>query len=662
MNMWSGWSVVVAVAVLAVPAPAQEVAARGTAYDGSGLVVDYPVFQTVVPPKNYVDAIEAGTRSEDGRPGDSYWQQQVDYKIEAVLDPANALLSGTAAITVSNNSPSDLKQVVLVLYQNVFSEGVPRNRSVTLTGGMDIGRIAVAGVPIEAVSSRDLQRRFRGTEEGGGYVIRGTIAPVVLPEPVPTGASVEIEIEWEFTVSGGGGFRNGHLDHEVFNIAQWYPQVTVYDDVAGQDVSPYLGNGEFYDEYGDFEVSVTVPTGWVVVGTGTLQNPDEVLLTGAAERLASASALDTVISIVSPRDLAAGEATAAGSGGQLTWRFHAENVRDFAFATSNKYVWDATGAATDDEGSRALIQNVYDPAVEHWSEATLYAKHAIEFYSDMILPYPYPQATTAYGPPQVNGMEYPMITFINRSAPGEPMFGVVTHELSHFWMPMIVGTREKAYAWMDEGLTNYNSSRAWEAFYDNDNSRKRDAGIYVQAARSGAAVPLMQHTDHVESGFGRSVAAYMKPATLMFALRRMMGGDRFDEAYKEYAAAWAFKHPLPWDFFSMMEEASGGDLDWFWQAWFYGAGTTDVAISDVHQDEGGLTITLTNTGDVVMPVELKLTFDDGSSTTVVWPVNVWAQSREVSRTLAVSGEVLKIEVDPENYFLDIGRSNNTWEQ
>ncbi|MCL7979376.1 MAG: M1 family metallopeptidase [marine benthic group bacterium] len=630
--------------------------------DGDGLVATAPVFPPVVPPSRYDDALTAGTRSLVGRPGAGYWQQAADYRIAVEIDPKTARLTGSETITYHNNSPDQLNSIVVRFYQNVFSEGVTRNRSVTLTGGIDLNRIAVNGLDLGELEAPRFENGRVVRPEGPGYRLDGTVAVVQLEEPLPTGGSVELEVDWGFTVSGGGGFRNGHLDNSVFNVAQWYPQVSVYDDVFGWDRSQYLGNGEFYVGYGRFEVDVTVPEGWVVVGTGMLQNPDEVLRPEQVRALRSAPALDTVIAVVSEGDLEAGNATRPSETGKLTWRFAADSVRDFAFAASDRYLWHVTGADTGNPGHRALIQNVYTPDNAHWSEATLYAKHAIEFFSDYILPYPYPQATAAMGPPQVNGMEYPMVTFITHRASGRGLNGVVTHELSHFWMPMIVGTKEMAYAWMDEGFTVFNTALAMDDWYETSDSRKGSMNGYLQAARFEAEVPIMRHTDYADNPFGRSVAAYSKPGTLLHSLRHMLGAERFDEFYRDYARTWAFKHPMPWDFFNMAEEAAGTDLDWFWQAWFYDTAVLDQAISEVRTTGEGVDVTVENLEWGVMPVEIRVGSGDGSTETVVLPASVWAGTRSVTTSVPFEGEVDQVVIDPDEWYPDIDRSNNSWKR
>jgi len=658
-----GWvGTVLAVLVSLAGAPVDAAAQQVVITDGSGLVSDAPVFPPVVAPSRYLDAIAKGTRSASGRPGEKYWQQRTDYRIDVELEPETARLTGSETITYLNESPDELSTIVVRFYQNVFSEGVPRNRAVTLTGGVDLYRMALNGTELGVLEPPRFENGQVIRPEGPGYRMNGTVAVIQLDEPIPAGGSAELEVDWGFTVSGGGGFRNGHLDNSVFNIAQWYPQISVYDDVFGWDMSPYLGNGEFYDGYGRFEVNVTVPDGWVVVGTGMLTNPEQVLRPEQIEALRAAPALDTVIAVVSAEDIDAGTATLASASGKLTWRVVADSVRDFAFATSDRYVWHVTGADPGGSADRVLIQNVFTPDMDHWAEATLYAKHAIEFFSSYILEYPYPQATAAMGPPQVNGMEYPMITFITHQASGRGLNGVVTHELSHFWMPMIVGTKEMAYAWMDEGFTVFNTALAIDDWYETSDSRLGGMNGYLQAARFEAEVPIMGHTDYAENPFGRSVAAYSKPGTLMHSLRHMLGEEKFDAFYRDYARTWAFKHPMPWDFFAMAEEAAGTDLDWFWQGWMYETGVLDQALSSVVPSEGGVTITVQNLGRSVMPVEIRLSTDGGSSQTVTWPASVWAGTRSVTRTIAFEGTVAEVVIDPDQWYPDIDRENNGWKR
>ncbi len=615
----------------------------------AGLVADHPVFQPVRVPAAYRAAVRQGTRTPEGRPGPSYWQQRVDYTIRARLEPETATLSGSEIVRYTNRAPAELPGLILHLYQNVFAPGVERNRSVRLTGGMRLTRVVAQGRELEPLEESE---GGRALEPGPGWSVQGTLARVILPEPIPSGGTAVLEIDWEYEVPDESAFRTGRIERDVFTVAQWYPQVAVVDDVYGFDATPYLGDGEFYLEYGSFDVSLTVPEGWLVAATGELQNGPSVLPSAMRERLAAALESDTVVRVGSAEELLHGPPAES----QRTWQFRATDVRDFAFAASSRYVWDAVGAETGE--GRVRVQTLYDPSLEHWQEAAAFSKHAIELFSETLFPYPYPHATAAYGP--VGGMEYPMLVFIGRSAPGEPLYSVLAHEHAHQWFPMVVGSREAAYAWMDEGLTTFNEALARADFYGNDRARLRDQESYLMAARAEVEAPLMQHTDHVESGFGRSVAAYTKPATILHALRRAIGAERFDQAYRAYAEAWSYRHPYPWDFFAIIEAETGLDLDWFWVPWLFGTETLDQAIRDVRDEDGAVWITVATLGGAVMPVELAIEVEGKPAIGVTWPVEVWSGTREVTRRVEVSGGVARVEIDPERFFPDVDRENNVW--
>ncbi len=614
------------------------------------LVPDYATFAPIVPPRVYQQAVANGTRSESGQPGPAYWQQGVQYRIEATLDPSRERIEGRETVRYTNNSPQSMIGLLIRLYQNVFAPGVERNRPVQVTGGMRLERVAFGGQVLERLTPA----AFGTGEPPVGFAIDGTLARVFLPEPIPAGATVELELEWRFQVPGAWAFRTGHIDSELFTVAQWYPQVGVLDDVFGYDEDPYLGDGEFYLDYGTFDVSIDVPEGWLVAASGELQNADEVLPEAARARLTAALTSDSIVRVVGASELS----TSQTPGAFATWRFRAEQVRDFAFAASSRYVWDAVGADVGGERGRVLVHALYDPALEHWSEAARFSKHALEFFSREIFPYPYPHATAAFGP--VGGMEYPMLLFVGAAAAGEALYGVLAHEVAHQWFPMVVGSREAAYAWMDEGFSTYAGTRASADLFGNQIARIRDIMEYRQVAVAEIEVPVMQHTDHVSLDLARTVAAYEKPATLLYSLRRTLGEETFDRAFRAYAEAWRFKHPYPWDFFAIIEAEAGEGLDWFWRPWFYDTVTLDQAIEEVVPAPAGVRVTVSSLGGAVMPVELWLEFEDETSQRVEWPADVWAGTRRVTRIVTASKPVARVLLDPQQHYPDIDRSNNTW--
>jgi hypothetical protein len=420
--------------------------------DGPSAALDTitrPLLRPVPTTQAFRRAVESGTRTTTGQPGPRYWQQAVSYRIEAELDPAGAELRGRERIVYRNRSPQALTSVVLNLYQNVFTETARRNRTiVAATGGVTLGRVAVEGRELRPVAAGQIGVVTPARTPAAGYEVAGTLARLTLPRPLPTGDSTVLEIEWSHRIPPAGTFRTAYEDAlggRVFNVAQWYPQIATFDDVIGWDATPYLGDGEFYLEYGDFDVAITVPAGHLVGATGTLQNPEQVLTPEVRARLARAAATDSIVRVVTEAERAAGLATQRPAGGRLTWRFRAENVRDFAFATSDRYLWDA-GRATLPGGRAVAIHALYRSGAPHWNEAARYTQHSIGFFSERIIPYAYPQMTVAEGP--IGGMEYPMLNFIPRPTDARTCTASIAHELAHEWFPMMVGrTRRRSRGW-----------------------------------------------------------------------------------------------------------------------------------------------------------------------------------------------------------------------
>jgi hypothetical protein len=606
-----------------------------------------PMLRAVPVTDAFARALEAGTRSRTGQPGPRYWQQAVSYRIQAELDPRTAELRGRERIVYRNRSPQALTSVVLNLYQNIFTETARRNRVIVApTGGVTLGRVAVEGRELRPVAAGQIGVVTPVRTPAAGYEVQGTLARLTLPRPVAPGDSTVLEIEWTHRIPPAGTFRTAYEDAlggRAFNVAQWYPQVAVLDDVAGWDATPYLGDGEFYLEYGDFDVAITLPAGHLVGATGVLQNPGDVLTGEAAARLARAAATDSTVRVVTEADRAAGRATRTGN--RLTWRFRADSVRDFAFAASDRYLWDAT-RATIPGGRTVMIHSLYRAGAPHWEEAARFGQHSIGFFSDRITPYAYPQATIAEGP--ISGMEYPMLVFIHRAREREDLYSVIAHELGHEWFPMMIGQDEASFAWMDEGLTTYHEDEARQDFFPGARAHDETRAAYLRVAGRDNEVPLMRHTDLVSPYGARTVAAYSKPGTLMVALRGVLGADTFDRAMRTYAREWEFKHPYPWDFFNTFERVAGRDLDWFFYPWWFETGTLDFAVGPVRAVSGGVEVTITDLG--------------GTSASVDIPLESWtgARTRTATFTLPLAGAPTRVEVDPAGTLPDVNRANNVW--
>lgn len=600
-------------------------------------------------------AIERGTRTATGVPGPRYWQQRVNYRIDAELDPAAARLNGSETIIYQNNSPDTLREVRFLIYQNAFAEGVPRTRRVPITGGTTLEHVAVEG------------RTARPAAVPGSpltYAIDGTQMRLGLPRPLLPGSSTSIDIAWTYIVPPRGAPRTGHIDNELFVVAQWYPQVATYDDLHGWHPIPYWTNGEFYLEYGDFDVTLNLPEGWIVDGTGTLQNADDVLTFQTRERLARALAQDSIVNVVTAEDLQAGVATERSPSGQLAWRFLASNVRDFAFAASASYAWDATRALLPDADADGrqeiiLVNALYRPQFDAWREAARYTRHAVSFHADRWHPYIYPKITAAEGP--IGGMEYPMIVFIGSPPEPQALYGVISHEVAHEWYPMMVGSNESRFAWQDEGLVTYVEDLSVAEYFPRSEPARATQQSYLRIAGSDIEKPIMTAPDLFGVGPQYGVAAYTKPGTLLQALGVVIGEERVHRSLRLYAERWLLKHPTPWDFFATVEEVAGRDLDWFWHPWFFETATLDQAVSAVTVLDGRVEIVIEDLGTAPMPAPVRVTYADGTTTEHLVPVEPWlAGHTRQSLTLDARSGVARVEIDAGNRMPDVAPANNTW--
>lgn len=596
-------------------------------------------------------AVERGTRTRDGRPGPEYWQQRVEYRIQAELNPANARLQGQQLALYRNHSPDTLRSLLVHLHQNAFAPGVQRVRRVPITGGVTIEHVAINGEPA------------RRSGSGHRYRVDGTLMWIDLARPLLPGGSLELDMGWSFIVPPRGAPRTGHADHEAFVVAQWYPQIAVYDDLRGWHDVPYWTNGEFYAAYGDFEVQLTVPEGWLVAATGELDNADEVLPSEVRARIARALAQDSIVRVVTAEDLEQRRATNREPGGQLTWRFRARDVRDFAFATSNRYLWDATRVSWPGSDRPTLVSALYRPEAARWTEAARYMRHATAFHAERWGPYIYPHITAAEGP--VGGMEYPMLVFIGAPGSAEALYAVLSHEIAHEWWPMMVGSNESLYAWQDEGLVTYVEDLSVRDYFPNSAPELVTQDSYLRIAGSDAELPIMTRPDLFGMGSQYGVAAYNKPGTLLRALSAVIGEDTLHAALREYTTRWLLRHPSAFDFFHVVEDVAGRDLDWFWSPWFFDTAVLDQAVSDVRTEvfEGGerITIEVSDLGDAPMPVLLTLTLEDGSTRDVVMPVEPWLRGAMAQDTVVESSSaIVRVEIDPRRLLPDVRRDNNVW--
>ena len=608
--------------------------------------------------ESYEHAVAQGTRTHAGLPGPKYWQQWTDYRLQAELNPVSKRLTGKGTVTYHNRSPDTLREVYVQLLHNIFAPGSRHNTDVPwAVEGVDLNRVAAQGQDLKPVKGEDV-----------GYAVDGTVMRIRLPKPLPPGGSAVFDFAWRLRIPPDGAPRGGQ-DGEAFYINYWYPQMAVYDDVDGWQTDQYLGNAEFYMGYGNYDVALTVPAGWLVDATGRLLNPSDVLSAQTRARLDSASRGGGVIHVVSDNDRKAGTSTTSGTNGKLTWRFRADSVRDVSWAASPKYVWDATSASVGDRSGdgrpdTTAIYAFYRPEqrASHWDESARYSRHSIEFFSRYLAPYPYPHMSAVDGPTSCGGMEYPMMTCIGGQWDTLGLYEVTTHEIGHMWFPMIVGSDEKRFAWMDEGLTQFDQSQSMADFFKGFDDEARNRKNYLDFAEMGSGeVELMHHGDRYPSYPSYGVAAYYKPATIMVALRSVLGDDTFNKAFKEYVRRWAYKHPSPYDFFNTFENVSGRDLSWFWRGWFFETWKLDQGIDTVTTVGDSVQVVVANDGKAPMPARLTITRINGKVEHLMVPAEAWLGG-DRRRTIRIAREpaVRSVEIDAEKDFPDLDRSNQVW--
>ena len=659
---WIGTSARLAVALLAASVTTMGASTEARAQSEP---VARAIPSAVVPPPEFRRALERGWRSEDGSPGYDYWQNWVGYDMTARLDPETARLEGTARILYFHNAPANLQTIWLHLHQNLHKEGAPRYETQEITGGVTITSLAADG---EDLSERALS-------EGPGYRVEGTLMEVRPTIQLERGDTLQLDIAWEATLPQNGAGRMGHSDHEVYMVAYWFPKMATFDNLRGWNNQPYLGNAEFFDEFGDYDVEISVPAGWTVMATGELENAGDVYSAITQERLAEAARSDEKVTIADRASRDAGTVTATGVDGWLTYRFAADDMRDFSWTTSNVQSWDATSAVVadrDDDGAedRVMIHSFWrEDRAPLWSEQWLYGKQSIEYHSRYTgLPYPWPHMTSVEGADIIGGgMEFPMMTLIGPYDEGvnaTDLFNVTSHEIAHMWIPMIVGTDEKRHAWLDEGSTTYLENKSRMELWPGVDHHRVEARLYLQVAAAELEQSMMRHGDYYEPGPGYGVASYPKPASLMVALRQVMGDEAWEEAYRAFISEWAYKHPSPWDFFNTFERFAEEDLDWFWTSFYYETWTLDHAVASVTSATGGggVVVTIEDRSNAVFPARVRIRTSDGADSVHDIPASHWLQGHTTYEIQVApsAGAVTRVEVDPGGYAPDVDRTNNFW--
>ncbi|MFA6542758.1 MAG: M1 family metallopeptidase [Bacteroidota bacterium] len=606
-------------------------------------------------------------RNADGSPGPAYWQNRADYKIDAQLHESDKSISAQVTITYTNNSTNDLDYLWLYLDQNNFKKD---SRSRMLSGSTGEKRDTFyGGFDLQGVSIS-----IGGPAKPAGYLITDTRMQIRLPKPLRSkGGKCSIHIEYSFKIPPQGIGRCGWMASKngiIYDIAQWYPRMAVYDDLKGWNTLPFLGSGEFYTEYGDYDFTVAVPSDQIVAASGELVNAKEVLTKTELERIGKARKSDKTISIVAPSEIG----KRGRSEGEKIWHFTMKNTRDVSWASSDAFIWDA--AKVNLPGGKPCLAHALYPVESSgdsaWSRAAEYLKYSVEIFSKKWFEYPYPNAVTVGGP--VGGMEYPGIVFCSYRSKGKGLWMVTNHEIGHNWFPMIVGSNEREHAWMDEGFNTFIDILSYKEFNQGEYEPKRDGEYAPKGGNPAREIvpyllndtipPIETAADNIPNAFVHPLE-YFKTAFGLVLLREVIvGPDRFDFAFRNYISAWAFKHPAPFDFFRSMNNGTGEDLNWFWNGWFLKNWKLDQAVKSVayagNDSSKGSLITVRNNGRLVMPVTVEVKETNGKSGRVNLPVEVWLQNKEWTFRYHSTSRIDSVIVDPDQRLPDVDLSNNSW--
>lgn len=568
-------------------------------------------------------AYERGTRSKDGAPGAKYWQNSANYDINVDFDPASRLLKGEVSITYFNHSPDTLREVWLKLYPNLYQKSAPRKAKINLR---DLG----AGVQISAfkVGGKLLKK---GSWKEDGTNMQATI-PALLP-----GDSLRLSITYSYTLNKGSHVRTGQVDEGSAFIAYFYPRLAVYDDVDGWNKLPYSGDEEFYHDFGNYKVALTLPKKYLVWATGDLVNQREVYQSAILERIKKAETSDAIIDILSAEDLKGQQLTKGVE--HNTWRFEAAGVPDFAWATSDHYVWKSASVVVDSTTMRRTrVDAVFNPVHKDFEEVASFTRQTVHAMSHVFpkWPFPYSHETVFDG---LDQMEYPMMVNDNPVSSREDAITLTIHEVFHTLFPFYMGTHETNYAWMDEGWATLGE---WLLSPLIDSNMVDTYGVQQTAMTSGTKndTPVVTPTTELK-GSGVFTNSYPKAAMGYLFMKDYLGDERFLQALHHYINLWKGKHPRPEDFFNSMNAGVGEDLDWFWNRWFFSEGVTDLGIASVKTTDGGYIVQIRNQSVKPLPVDLELEFKDGTKEKVHRSVGIWKDGGSVVDILVPGTKPLK---------------------
>jgi hypothetical protein len=583
-----------------------------------------------------------GTRTTSGKPGKNYWQNHGRYNIQVSMSPPNRNITGVEQITYFNNSPDKLDSLNMKLIVNVHRQAGRRGQAGNPAEGVTVDNILVNGVKGEWDNSAATTTNYM----------------MALKKPLMPHDSIKLDISWHFELSKGQG-RDGAIDSTTFYLAYFYPRVSVYDDYKGWDTQPHTGSLEFYNDFNDYTLSVTVPKNFIVWATGTLRNAREVLQPAAAKKLEASFTSDSTIHIATAQDLA--DKTITAQNATNTWKWTSTNITDVALSVSDHYDWDAASVLVDDKAKRrTAVQAAFDDKSEDFHHYVQFARNSLDWFSHNLpgVPYPFPKTTSVQG---FADMEYPMM--VNDSHTKDLVFAqlVQDHEIAHTYFPFYMGTNESYYAFMDEGWattfelligTAERGKKAADEFYKQFRVTRWIHGAHDKEN------PIITPSPQVTFGAGNN--AYGKPSLSYLALKDLLGDELFKKALHNYMSNWNSKHPIPWDYFYSMESGSGKKLDWFFNNWFFTPSWIDIDLDKVDKVSGGYTLSVKNIGGFAVPFDANVTYADGTTESFHQTPIVWEKDQKLASVIIkTTKEVKSITLDG-GIFMDANEKDNTW--
>lgn len=587
------------------------------------------------------EAYKKQTRQRNGEVPAGYWQNRSDYKIKALLNPTTRILTGEEVISYANNSPDTLSFVVIRLYQDRYKKNNLRDAEIAIEDmhdGVEIKKISIEG---QVYDSQKLRRK-------------GTNLYVPLPRKLTPKTKIDIAIDWAYQVPKGSDGRTGIFGDNNYFVAYWYPQLAVYDDISGWDLLNYTGTTEFYNDFGNFDVELTVPKNFLLWATGVFQNPDEVLNDKFLQRYKQALTSDKVVNIVTKQDQKDGNITKQKD--QLTYKFKADYVPDFAWATSNTYLWDAGSVVVEDNGRRVVVGSAYKAQSKDFYEVAEIGLRSVEFLSKEMpgVPFPYPNLTVFNG---TGGMEFPMMVNDGSTSPRSDVVFVTSHEIAHTYFPFYMGINERKYAFMDEGFAQFLPMEVQMRLAPESDAKMDNIQNYAFSSGKEAEMPMMVPS-HQQTGFTYGICSYYRPGTAYVLLRELLGDEVFKKALKEYMRRWNGKHPMPYDFFFTFNEVAKQDLGWFWRPWFFEIGVPDLAIQSA--DANGKVV-IERKGALPVPINLVIELEDGKKEHFYESAAVWKDGKKEFVMDKKFAKKVKSVVVNSIYTPDHDLSNNVWE-